>query len=158
MGARRDHYRLATDRSRPACLVTRGRPPPESGAQHEKRLAVLEDECPVGKLVERGFVMELGARVCGQPLAVELRVDQVRRDLVRVDLAPDRAEAVVVGAATQCAGAMSRGEGGRLVEEEELGEATRLEQWASLPAAELETTRDPALAVEPPADLTGIVV
>lgn len=53
---------------------------------------------------------------------------------------------------------MPGGERGRLVEEEQLGEAAGLEERASLPAAELEPARDPALAVVAPADATGRVV
>ena len=68
------------------------------------------------------------ARAGIDALGVQLRVDRVRSDLAGVSVAPDLAEAVVVLAAAERARAMSGGEGGRLVEEEELGEAARLEQ------------------------------
>ena len=47
---------------------------------------------------------------------------------------------------------MPGSERGRLVEEEELGEAARLEQRLAVPAAELEPAGDPALPVESPYD------
>jgi hypothetical protein len=49
-------------------------------------------------------------------------------------------------------------ERGRLVEEEELGEASRLQQRVPAPAAELEPAGDPALRRPAPADPPGGVV
>ena len=53
---------------------------------------------------------------------------------------------------------MTGGERRRLVEEEELGEASGLQQRAALPAAELEPARDPAPSVVAAADPPGVVV
>jgi ABC-type cobalamin/Fe3+-siderophores transport system ATPase subunit len=78
--------------------------------------------------------------------------------LARMALLPERGEAVVVVPATQCARAVTRGERGRLVEEEELREATGLQQRATLPAAVLELAGDPALARVAPPDAPGVVV
>ena len=60
-------------------------------------------------------------------LGVQLRVDRVRSDLAGWTCARS-AEAVVVLAPAERARAMTGGERGRLVEEEELGEAAGLEQ------------------------------
>src|SRR5687767_6016435 len=75
-----------------------------------------------------------------------------------MEFAPDLAEAVVVGAPAERAGTVPRCERCRLVEEEELGEAARLQQRPTLPATELEPAADPALAVEGPADAARLVV
>ena len=103
-------------------------------------------------------MVELCARHGVDALTVQLRVDRVRADLTGMDRAPDLAEAVVVGAPAERTRAMTGGEGGRLVEEEELGEAARLEQRPALPAAELELAGDPAPAVVAPADAAALVV
>ena len=92
------------------------------------------------------------------PLAVELRVDRVGSDLTRMQLGPDRGEAVVVLAAAERAWAMPGCERRRLVEEEQLGEAARLQECATLPAAELEPTGDPAPAGIAPPNAAGLVV
>ena len=91
-------------------------------------------------------------------LGVELRVDRVGSDPIRVQLAPDLSEPDVVLSAAERARTMTGRERGRLVQEEQLGEPARLQQRAALPAAELEPTRDPALPVEAPPDPPGIVV
>ncbi len=93
----------------------------------------------------------LGA-VLGHALLVELRVDRIRARLARMKLAPELAEPGVVLAPAERAGPVPGGEGRRLVEEEELGEAARLEQRLAVPTAELEPAGDPAPAVEAPAD------
>jgi NAD(P)H dehydrogenase (quinone) len=103
-------------------------------------------------------VVQLCAGAGRDALAVELCVDRVRPGLPWVQLVPDPAEAGVVRVATQPAGAVTRGECGRLVEEEQLGEAAGLQQRATLPAAELELAGDPALAVVAPANPSGVVV
>jgi hypothetical protein len=53
---------------------------------------------------------------------------------------------------------MSGGEGRRLVEEEELGEASRLKQRVPVPAPELQPARDPAPSRVAPPDAAGRVV
>ena len=63
-----------------------------------------------------------------ESLGVELRVDRVGSDLARMQVAPDRDEAVVVLAPAQRARAVAGGERGRLVEEEELRVPARLQQ------------------------------
>jgi hypothetical protein len=122
------------------------------------RFALLHNERTVRELVERRVVPELSARPWVDPLAVELRVDRVRSDLARVQLAPDPGEAVEVLAAAEGARAVAGREGSCLVEEEELGKAAGLEEWPALPAAELELAGNPALAVVAPADATGRIV
>ena len=59
-------------------------------------------------------------------LRVQLRVDGVGAGLGWVELAPDRAQALVVRAPALGAWAMAGREGGRLVEEEQLRVAARL--------------------------------
>src|SRR5262245_34379740 len=89
---------------------------------------------------------------------MELGVDRVRPSVSRMELDPDLEEPVVVVAAAERAGAVPGGERGRLVEEEQLGEAAGPEQRAAPPALELEPAGDPALAVVPPADAARLVV
>lgn len=91
-------------------------------------------------------------------LGVELLVDPVRSDRARMQSRPDLGEADVILPSAERAGAMPRGERGRLVEKEELREAPRLEQRFPPPASELETTRDPALPGETSPDPTRLVV
>ncbi len=118
----------------------------------------MQDKRAVGKLVELGHVVELRACAGGDPFAVELRVYRVGSDLTRMQLGPDRREAIVVLAAAERARAMSGGKRGRLVEEEQLSEAARLQERATLPAAELEPTGDPALAGIAPPNAPRLVV
>ena len=73
-------------------------------------------------------------------------------------VAPQRDEAVVVLAPAQRARAVPGGHRGRLVEEEQLGEAARLQQRRALPAAEAQPAGDPAPAGVAAADLPGGVV
>jgi len=127
-------------------------------AEHEVWNVLVHDESPVGKLAELGSVVELFPGAWSNPLAMKLRVDRVGPDLIGMELTPEGREAVVVGAPTQRAWAMSRCERRRLVEEEELGETTRLKKWTSLPAPELEPTGDPALSGEAPPNASGRVV
>jgi hypothetical protein len=101
--------------------------------------------------------MALLARL-GEALLVESCVDRVCTDVAGMELAPELAEANVVLAAAERAGPMSRREGRRLVEEEELREAAGLQQSLAAPAAELEPARDPALAAVAATDLPGRVV
>jgi hypothetical protein len=84
-------------------------------------------------------------RACAglEALVVQLRIDRVRARLSRVQRLPCLDEARVVRAAAERARPVPGCEGGRLVEEEELGELAGLEQLAPVPALELELARDP---------------
>src|SRR4029077_13280685 len=137
--------------------IPRDGPAQEARAEHEPRVTVEQDESAVGERVERCIVMALPARVC-DALGVELRVDRIGSDLAGVQLPPQRAEAVVVLAAAERAGAVAGREGGRLVEEEELREAAGLQERLTVPPLELEAAGDPTLAVEAPPDAPGVVV
>ena len=101
---------------------------------------------------------ELSARRRLDALGMKLRVDRVRADLAGMKLAPELREAAVVLAAAERARAVPPSEGRRFVEEEELREASGLQQRAALSAAELEPAGDPALAVVASADPPGLVV
>jgi hypothetical protein len=127
-------------------------------ADDEVGLALVEDERAVGQLVDRSLVVELRPGRGSNALSVQLCIDRVRADLAGVELAPDLGEANVVGATAERARAVPSGERRRLVEEEELGEATGLHERAAPPAAELEPAGDPALAVVAAADPTTLVV
>ncbi len=87
----------------------------------------MQHECSVRKLVDRRAVAALSTRVRVDTLGVELLVDRVGADLAGVELAPDRNEPKVVLTPTERTRSMARSERGRLVEKEQLGEATRLE-------------------------------
>jgi hypothetical protein len=89
---------------------------------------------------------------------VQLDIDRVGSDLAGMEAPPERDEAVVVLAVAERTGAMPGGERGRLVEEEQLGEAAGLHELIAVPAAELQPAGDPALAVVPPADVPVRVV
>ena len=94
----------------------------------------------------------------GEPLAVELRVDGVGAALPRVELVPDRPQAVVVLAAAERARPVAGRHRRRLVEEEELRELPRLEERPPQPAPELEPAGDPAPGVVAAPDPAGAVV
>src|SRR5205823_1993148 len=104
----------------------------------------------VGEVVDRGRVEAVRASLGIHALGVELRVDRVGPCATPVELAPHRAEPVVVLAPAERAGTVAGGERGRFVEEEELGEATRLQQRLAVPAAKREPAGDPALTGEAP--------
>ena len=89
---------------------------------------MLEHEGAVGQLVERRGVEAALSRLRIDSLSVQLLVHRVGSALARMELRPDRHEAVVVGAAAERARPVAGGEGCRLVEEEELGEAAGLHQ------------------------------
>src|SRR5439155_15208037 len=104
--------------------------------EHEVRRTLDDDERAIGELVDWRVVEQVRARAGIDALRVELRVDRVCADLAGMELAPDRREPVVVLAAAERAGPMSGRQGGRLVEEEELGEAARLQERLAVPALE----------------------
>ena len=82
------------------------------------RRPLLQDEGSIRELVERRVVVPLRARAGIDALAVQLRVDRVHSDLSGMERAPDLREAFVIRSPAERAGAMTGGEGGRLVEEE----------------------------------------
>ena len=108
-------------RSRPPLPVPGGRPAQQLAAEHEPRLAFLEHEGAVGEIGELRAVQPATARRV-QALRVETLVDRVGAQAEAGD------DAVVVLAPAERAGAVPRSERRRLVEEEELREAARLEQ------------------------------
>ena len=153
-----DHLRLLMHGSRFAGAVAGGAPAQQLRAEYEPGRALLQNEGAVWKLIERCLVVSLGAPAGLGALGVELRVDRVGSDLPGMKLAPDRDEAGVVFAAAERTGAVAGGERGRLVEEEQLGEASGLHQRPTLPAAELEPAGDPAFAGGAAADPPELVV
>src|SRR3954467_1410415 len=98
---RRDEHRSFPGRPGDPALVAARRPAQERVATDEPRGAVAQDERAVGQVVERGVVVALGAAAVGQALAVQARVDRIGAALAVVELRPERAEAVVVGAAAE---------------------------------------------------------
>ncbi len=78
------------------------------------------------------------------PLGVEVQVDRVGTDRLAMALPPDVTEADVVLAPAERTRAVTRGERGRLVQEEQLREPARLQQGLRSPALELQPARDPA--------------
>ena len=133
-------------------------PAEKPSAADQPGLAILDDERSIGQVVVRRGVTTLTARRWIDTFAVQLLVDRVGTALAWMQRAPDPDEAVVVGSATERARAMSGCERGRLVEEEELGEAAGLQQRRAVPAAELEPARDPPPDSEPPMDAPLVVV
>ncbi|MET0512129.1 MAG: hypothetical protein ABW135_10680 [Thermoleophilaceae bacterium] len=86
------------------------------------------------------------------------RVDGVGAGVAWVELAPDRAQALVVRAPALGAWAMAGREGGRLVEEEQLRVAAGLQQRLTAPAAKSQTAGDLPPAREAPANPAAAVV
>ena len=112
----------------------------------------------VGKLAEPCFVPATHPGAGSQALGVQLGVDCVGPGLPGMQLTPDLAEAYVVLAPAERAGAVPRGKCGGLVEEEQLREAARLHQRPAMPPPEPQPAGDPALAVVGAADAALRVV
>jgi hypothetical protein len=157
-GGRRESERPRAGRPLAAGRVARRGPENELRAEHEARLSVEEDEGPVRQLAERGLAAELAARRRVDALGVQARVDRIGAGLAGMKLPPELGEADVVLAPAESARAVPGGERRRLVEEEELREAARLQERTAPPAAEAEAARDPPLARVAPADPPGLVV
>jgi hypothetical protein len=149
----RDHLGVRTARSANARHIPTRCPREELRAQHEMRGSASQDERTIGEIVERRVVVTLRARVGIDAFQVKLRVDRVGpagpRELEETD---------VILAATERARTVPGGERRDLVEKEELGEPPRLQQRLTVPTAELQLTRDPALAVVTAANLPVAVV
>jgi hypothetical protein len=91
------------------------------------------------------------------PVGMKDAVDIVDSTLIAATyLGPKVAEAHEVFAAALRAGAVASGQGRRLVQEEQLGEPTRTEQWPAA-ALELEPTGDPSTNL-PRADQLAVLV
>ena len=88
----------------------------------------MHHERTVRQVVEPRDVVALRTGVAIDPFQMEPCVDRVGASRSRMDPAPDRGEPIVVISAAERAGPMSRGEGGRLIEEEQLGEPSGLHQ------------------------------
>jgi len=157
-GWRRDDQRALARGPRHARGVARRRPGQQLATEHRPRRPVAQDEGRVGKGVDRRFVVALGARGGRDALAVQLGVDRVGPDLAGVQLVPEGDQAVVVPAPAQRARPVPGGHRGGLVEEEQLGEAARLQQRRAVPAAEAQPAGDPAPAGVAAADVPGGVV
>jgi hypothetical protein len=125
---------------------------------NQERLPFVQDERAVGQLVERRLVQTVRSRPRVDALLMELGVDRVGSDHAGMPLDPHGYEGPVVLATTKGARAMSGGERGRLVEEEQLGEAAGLHQRLSMPPTELEPAGDPPTSGEPSPDAPPIVV
>jgi hypothetical protein len=122
------------------------------------RRAVVQDERAIGELVDWRVVMSLRPCAGIDAFVVQLCIDRVGARLSRVERLPGVDEPVVVRATAQCAGAVACREGCRLVEEEQLGELPRLQQFLPLPILEPELARDPAPAVVASPDPARAVV
>ena len=155
---RRKDDRSAT-RPRLRVDVRGGGPPQEPLAEHEERGTAVDDEHAVGEGLERGLMAPLTAGRPVHPLDMEPRVDCVRPALVAwMELAPECDKASVVLVSAERTGTMARGEGGRLVEEEQLGESPRLQKARPSPATKLEPAPDPTPTVEAPPNVAVPVV
>jgi len=113
-------------------------------AVHQPRLAVAQDERAVRQVAR----LVVAAALVMQPEV----------DLVGAAGADQRQEAVVVLPAAQRARPVPGRERRRLVEEEQLGEAARLQQRRPLPVLEPQPAGDPAAPVVMPADAAVVVV
>jgi hypothetical protein len=102
--------------------------------------------------------MELPTLLEGNSLGMQLGIDRVGSLLVGVQVAPQCGERVVVLSSTKRTRAVSSRPRGHLVEEEELGEKSRLHHRSAVPPTKLELAGNPAFAVEPAPDAATIVV
>jgi hypothetical protein len=127
----------------PALRVAGRSPAQQSRAENEPRHIRLHDEGSVREVVELSPMEASIPRPGIDPLGVEPQIDRVRTDWITVALFPCVTETDVVLAPAKRTWAMTRGERGRLVQEEQLRELARLQQRAPVPAAELQATRDP---------------
>ena len=137
--------------------IAAGRPRQELVAQHELRHTVVQDERAVGELLVHGLVKAVRPRYGLDALAVEPRIDHVGPGHA-VEVAPQRGEALVVLAPALRARTVTRREGGRLVEEEQLREPPRSQERGSTPSLELEAACDPAPHLIPPPDVALRIV
>jgi len=141
-GGRREEGDAA--RAPGAALRVPGRSPAQHRtAEHEPRSIRLDDEGPVGEVVEPGSMEASIPRPGVDPLEVELHIDRVRTDRVTVAISPDVREPDVVLASAERTWAVTRRERGSLVQEEQLRELARLQQRAPVPAPELQPAGDP---------------
>ena len=149
---------MAPPRPRSAGHVARRRPAQHAVVGHEVRIPTIDDEGSVGEPGDRRTMTPLSTCRWVDALGVKLSVHRVGADLTRMHRAPDRREADVVLAPAQGARAVARGEGGRLVEEEQLGEPAGLQQGRPMPVAEAEPARDPPRAGGATTDAAVVVV
>jgi hypothetical protein len=155
---RSDQLRGAIPRARLGTDVPGRSPPEQARAEHQERGAALQDERSVWKVGELHRVQAVSACPRVETLAVELCVDRVRSGLARVERAPHPREVLVVRTAAERAGPVAGGERRCLVQEEELGEATGLEERVAPPAPEREAARDPALSAVAASQVAAPVV
>ena len=127
----------------PALRVAGRSPAQQRTVENEPRRIRLHDESPGGEIVELGPMEASIPRPGVDPLGVEPQIDRVRTDRVTVVLSPDVTEADVVLAPAERTWAMTCGERGRLVQEEQLRELARLQQRTPVPAPELQPAGDP---------------
>ena len=105
---------------------TRGRPAQQAAEPRTSQGSPSRrTNAPSGRSPSGARWWQLRARARRDALAVQLEVDRVGSGLARMELAPDLAQAHVVGAPAERARAMAGGERRHLVEEEQLGEAAR---------------------------------
>src|SRR5262245_55475462 len=93
-----------------------------------------------------------------EALGVQPLVDRVRVRRTRVQVAPDLDESPVILATTERARAVARRERRRLVQEEQLGEASGLHQRLAVPAPEFEAAGDPSAHGVTAPDQAALVV
>ena len=149
---------MAPPRPRSAGHVARRCPAQHALAGHEVRILTVDDEGSVREPSDRRRVTSLPACRGVNTLGVKLSVHRIGTDLRGVHRAPDRREADVVLAPAQGARAVARGERGRLVQEEQLGEAAGLQQGRPMPVAEAKPARDPPRAGGATTDAAVVVV
>jgi len=149
---------VAPPRPRSAGHVARRRPAQHALADHEVRILTVDDEGSVREAGDRRRVTSLPTCRGVNALGVKLSVYRIGADLSGMHRAPDRREADVVLVPAQGARAVARGERGRLVQEEQLGEPAGLQQGRPMPVAEAEPARDPSRAGVATTDATVVVV
>jgi 8-oxo-dGTP pyrophosphatase MutT (NUDIX family) len=133
-------------------------PPGQLTVDDEVRCPAVQDERAGGERVDRSLVEPAPPRCRVQALLVEPLIDGVGATIVCVQVAPHLDEPHVVLATALGTRPVPGGQRGRLVEEEQFGEAPRLQKRMAPPTAELEPARDPPLDGERPPDVARGVV
>lgn len=118
-GLRRQHRDAACGPKAGRAVATRGKGQ-RRRSQQQGRCGVLADESAIGKGCGLGLKGLLRPGCAAQAGGVKMAVNPVCRWHIAKGAAPGRPEGKVVAAAAQGAGAMSGGQGHRLVQKEQL--------------------------------------
>ena len=157
-GLRCDHLCNSCKVSRAPLEIGSRRPPKNVFALNQPRRSIEQDEDTLGKVFAGSCVNTMCARARIHAFPMQLLVDRVGADPIRMKLTKHHGEATVVFAAAESARAMPCSECGRFVQEEQFREAAWLHEWVAMPPLEFEPASDPAFPVVATPDPPGFIV